>query len=290
MNKYIIVADSTTDLPVELVDNKDLIILPLSYTINDKTYKNYLDYKEQNIDEFYQLLEEGNQATTSQLNPVDYEEALTPILEKGYDVILLTLSSKLSGTYNSARLATLELSEKFKDRQIILIDSKSASLGFGYLTMQAVYAKRANKTIEEVANFINDLIPKVAHWFTVDDINHLRRGGRISAVSSVVAKTLRIKPILYCNEEGALVARTKALSRKRAIKSLFNKMIETGNKEQKLVYIGHGDDIDAANTLAGLIKNQYKEVEILIHNIGPVIGAHTGKGVLALFFEAENRG
>lgn len=290
MSKYIIVADSTTDLPSELINNKDLIVLPLSYTIKDKTYKNYLDYREQDINEFYKLLEEGNLATTTQLNPTDYEEALTPYLEKGYDVIILTISSKLSGTYNSARLASLELKDKYKDRKIILIDSKSASLGFGYLTMQAVYAKNANKTIDELANFVNDLIPRIAHWFTVDDISHLRRGGRISAVSSVVAKTLRIKPILQCSDDGELVPRHKALTRRRAIKALFDKMVETGNKEQRLVYIGHGDDLEAANTLAGYIKKEYNEVEVLIHNIGPVVGAHTGKGVLALFFEAENRG
>lgn len=290
MNKYIIIADSTTDLPNELVSNKDLVILPLGYNINNRSYKNYLDYREQDISEFYKLLEQGNLATTTQLNPTDYEKALTPYLEKGYDIILLTLSSKLSGTYNSARLATLDLKEKYNDRKIILIDSKSASLGFGYLTMQAVYAKNANKSIDEVANLINDLIPKIAHWFTVDDISHLRRGGRISAVSSVVAKTLRIKPILHCNDKGELIPRYRALSRRRSIKALFDKMVEIGNENQRLVYIGHGDDLEAANTLAGYIKNKYKNIEILIHPIGPVIGAHTGKGVLALFFEAKNRG
>lgn len=287
--KYIIIADSTTDLPHNLIDDIHLKILPLGYTINGENYKNYLDFSEQDIDEFYSLLKDGHQATTTQLNPDDYIQAMEPYLKDGYDILLLTLSSELSGTYNSARLATLELKEKYNNNEIILIDSKSASLGFGYIVNELVSKKKDGKTIDELSNYANDLIKRVAHWFTVDDINHLRRGGRISAVSSFVARTLRIKPILHCSKEGKLIPRHKALSRKRSIKALFDQMEKTSLDNINKVFIGHGDDIEAANSLKDMILEKYPNVDVLINHIGPVIGAHTGRGVLAIFYEASER-
>lgn len=287
--KYLLVADSTTDLPADLAEENGIITLPLKYHFGEETFTNYLDYREQSVDIFYDLVKEGQKVTTSQLNPEDVLEKLEPLAKEGNSFIMMTISSKLSGTYNSVRLAFLELAEKYPKQKFILIDSKSASLGLGYIVIKAAKEKQAGKSLEEVETFINELIPTVAHWFTVDDINHLRRGGRISAAASVVAKTLRIKPVLHCSAEGELIARGKALTRKRAIRNLFEKMEETALPNQKLVYIGHGADINAANELASMIKEKYPSVEILINTIGPVVGAHTGQGVLALFFEADHR-
>lgn len=287
--KYLVVADSTTDLPADLAKENGIVTLPLKYHIGEDTFTNYLDYREQSVDIFYDLVKEGHKVTTSQLNAEDVISALEDKVKEGYSILMLTISSKLSGTFNSARLAFIDLKEKYPNQDFVLIDSKSASLGLGYITVQAAKALKEGMTLEENTEFVNNLIPTVAHWFTVDDINHLRRGGRISAAASVVAKTLRIKPILHCSAEGELVSRQKALTRKRAIKSLFDIMKETALPNQKLAYIGHGADLEAANELAKMIKEEYPNIEILINSIGPVVGAHTGQGVLALFFEATSR-
>ncbi|VEU80644.1 DegV family protein [Haploplasma axanthum] len=288
-NEFVIVTDSTTDLPQSIANELGLIVLPLKYNIANETYANYLDYREQDVKDFYDLVRKGNLATTSQLVPEEYIEALSPILESGKDVLILSFSSKLSGTYNSARLATIELQEKFPERKIISLDTKSASLGEGFLVYLTAKEKQKGLTIEEAVEFVNKTMLHVAHWFTVDDINHLRRGGRISAVSSFVAKALNIKPVMHTDNEGALIPRQKAVTRKRAIKALFTKMEETALPDQKIVFIGHGDDLEAAKTLEAYIKEKYPKAEVLINTIGPVIGAHTGQGVLALFFLATER-
>lgn len=287
--KYMIITDSTTDLPADLAKEYGIKILPLKYHFEDKTYTNYLDYREQSVDEFYNLVKAGNKVTTSQLNPEDVIDALDSFAKEGYSFLMLPISSKLSGTYNSVRLAFLDLKEKYPEQEFVLIESNSASLGLGYVTVKAAKAKNEGLSLLENKEYIEKLIPTVAHWFTVDDINHLRRGGRISATASVVAKTLRIKPILHCNENGELVARGKALSRRRSIKTLFDKMTETALENQEMVYIGHGDDLEAANQLKDLVVEAYPNANVLVHSIGPVVGAHTGQGVLALFFEATSR-
>lgn len=286
---YVLVVDSTIDLPADFVDKMDVIVLPLKYHIQDKDYSNYLDYRDQDVKDFYDLVKAGNNATTSQLVPDDFISTLTPYLEEGKDLLITTFSSELSGTFNSSRLATLELQEQFPNRNIITIDTKSASLGYGLLMYLASNAKKEGLSITELEKFIIDTIPTIGHWFTVDDISHLRRGGRISAVSSVLAKALSIKPIMHCNIEGKLIPRNKAISRRKSIKELSIKMGELAASDQKTVFIGHGNDLEAAETLASYVKEAYPNVEILINNIGPVIGAHTGAGVLALFFVATER-
>lgn len=293
MSKFLIVTDSTTDLPVSLIEKHNLLVLSLRYHLEIggevKDFTNYADYREQDIKEFYSLVKDGAKTSTSQLNPEDYLKALKPHLDKGLDILILSFSSELSGTYNSARLAKMDLDEMYPDRKIVLVDTKSASLGEGMLVTLAAKEQAKGKTIEEVAEFVETTSPKVAHWFTVDDINHLRRGGRISGVASLVARALSIKPVLHCSEEGKLVSKAKARHRKNAIKALFDKMVETALENQEEVFIGHGDDLEAAETLKALVLEKYPNVNVLIHTIGPVIGAHTGQGVLALFFLATNR-
>ena len=288
--EYVLVVDSTIDLPIDLVDKMDVLVLPLKYHMDNKDFTNYLDYRDQPVKEFYELVKGGSHATTSQLVPDDFISLLTPLLKEGKDVLITTFSSELSGTFNSSRLATLELKEAFPEREILTIDTKSASLGYGLLMYLAAMEKNKGLSILELEQFINDTIPKIAHWFTVDDISHLRRGGRISAVSSVVARTLSIKPIMHCNIEGKLIPRNKAISRRKSIKALFTKMEETAVLDQQDVFIGHGDDLVAAETLKGYVLEKYPNAKVLINNIGPVIGAHTGQGVLALFFVAGDRG
>lgn len=288
--QFTLFTDSTTDLPFDIVKELDINIIPLTYHIGDKSFVNYLDYREQSVDDFYEQVKAGAMPTTSQVNPEDYLQLLTPLLEKGEDILILSFSSKLSGTYNSGRIAVNELKEKFPNNKIEILDTKSASLGEGFLVRLAALERNKGKSMDEVIEFVNNTIPNVAHWFTVDDISHLRRGGRVSALAAVFAKALTIKPIMHCDINGALVPRNKVRGRKRAIKDLFDKMVATAQPNQEYVMIGHGADLDSANQLKDLIVEHYgSNIEVVVHTIGPVIGAHTGQGVLALFYLAQER-
>lgn len=289
MSKYVIVTDSTTDLPAAHAEALELKVIPLHFNLNGKAYTNYLDNRELDPKVFYDALRGGALPTTSQINPEDYLSFVTPLLKEGKDVLILAFSSGLSGTYNSARIAVEELKQEFPDRKILLVDTKSGSLGEGLLVTLAARQRLAGKPIEEVAHYAQSLVPNLAHWFTVDDIGHLVRGGRLSKVAGFVAKLASIKPVLHCNNEGKLQARHKAIGRKRAIKALVEEMIKTARPGKQTVFIGHGDDLEGAEALAKEVKEHFEIEELVINMIGPVIGAHSGQGTLALFFIADNR-
>ena len=205
--------------------------------------------------------------------------------------MILSFSSKLSGTYNSARLYKEEMIEKYPERKIELIDTKSASLGEGLLVYLTALEKEKGASLEELVEFVNKTIPTVAHWFTVNDIDHLRRGGRISFLASFLAKTLSIKPIMHTDDEGALIPRFKSRGRSKAIRALYEQMKKTALPIPQTVLIGHGSDLEAAKSLEKMIleDEEFNIETIKIYPIGPVIGSHTGQGVLALFFQATNR-
>lgn len=289
MPKFKIITDSTTDLPNDIAVKLGLEVVPLKFYLEGKEYKNYLDNRELDPLEFYDKVLNGAMPSTSQVNADEFLEVAEPYLEDKTDLLFLMFSSALSGTYNSARIATDELKEKYPDRKILLIDTKAASLGEGLLLYLAALEQEKGKSIEEVYQFVLDTIPKVCHWFTVDDIKHLKRGGRISAVSSLIAGALNIKPILYVDDEGRLIPRAKVLGRKKAIKTLVEKMVEKAYPGPQTVFIGHGNDPQAAEQLAELIKEKFEVEKLVINTLGPVIGAHTGQGVLALFFLGESR-
>jgi len=290
MSKFIILTDSTTDLPDSVAKSLDLHVLPLKFHIDNKEYVNYLDNRELDPTAFFNMVKAGAQPTTSQINPEEYVAYLTPILEKGQDVLILAFSSALSGTFNSARIATEDLKEKFPERKILLLDTKAASLGEGlivYLTAKAVKNDKLN--IDEALDYATKLAPQVAHWFTVDDISHLVRGGRVSKVAGFIATVANIKPILHVSNEGKLISRHKAIGRKRAIKGLFDEMEKTAKPGKQTVFISHSNALEDAEKLAAMVKEKFEVEELVINTLGPVIGAHTGAGVLALFFVANNR-
>lgn len=290
MSKFIILTDSTTDLPHKLAEKYNLAVLSLRFNLKGKEYVNYLDGRDLDPKLFYDAVRQGEQPTTSQINPETYIDYLTPILKDGKDVLIMAFSSALSGTYNSARIASEELMMKFPKRKILLIDTKSASLGEGLLVyLTAKEAETKKLSIDETKQFALDMIPHIAHWFTVDDVDHLVRGGRVSKVAGFVAKVANIKPVMHTNDEGRLIPRHKAIGRKRAIKGLFDEMLKTAKPGKQTVFIGHGDDLESADLLAKMIKEKFEIEELVIHMIGPVIGAHTGQGVLALFFVADHR-
>lgn len=286
---YTIIINSSSDLPQEVVNQFKLKLLPLKYNIEDNTYVNYLDHRELGIKEFYNKLRDGALATTSQINAYEYEETIKTEVSKGKDVLILSFSSGLSGSFNAARLAV----ESFKDspQKVLLIDTKAASLGEGLLVYLTALKKEEGKTIDEVYEYANNLVSHIAHWFTVDDLIFLKRGGRLSGVSARIGSLLRVKPILHVDDEGKLVVKAKTIGRKKSLLNLASKLKETIDTSiSNLVFISHGDAEEETQFLKAEILKLNLNLDVkIINHIGPVIGAHSGPGTMALFFTAKHK-
>lgn len=290
MKEYIIVTDSTTDLPASYADEYNIKVIPLGFTIDGKDYLNYLDHRELSTQKFYNMLSLGKIVKTSQVNPNDFYLAFKEILDDGYGVLGIFFSSSLSGTFNSARIAKEQILIEEANAPIVIIDSLCASLGEGLLVHYAVRAKENGMSLEDNANYIEKLKLKVAHWYTIMDMDTLKRGGRISASAAFFAKTLNINPILHVSDEGKLVARMKKIGRKAAINALIDKMLETYDKDENdFVFISHSEAFDDVDKLIELIYDKTGIENILVNEIGPVIGGHCGVGTIALFYIAKHR-
>ncbi|NCB62092.1 MAG: DegV family protein [Clostridia bacterium] len=290
MGDYVIVTDSSADLTPALVEKTGVEVFPLSFTIKDKTYHNYPDDREMSAKQFYSLVRAGERATTAAVNVADLTQGLEPIARSGKDILILSFSSGLSATYQSGELAAAELREQFPERKFYVVDTLSASLGQGMLVCLAAEQKANGKTIEEVRDWVEAEKFHLCHWFTVDDLNHLKRGGRVSAATALVGTMLSIKPVLHMDNEGHLISMGKARGRAASLKALVDKMqelaIEPGSQTP---FISHGDCEEDAKRVADEIKARFGVKEVVINNVGPVIGAHTGTGVVALFFLGKER-
>jgi DegV family protein with EDD domain len=290
MRDFIIVTDSASDLSDDLAKSLDIEVLPLKFVIDGVEYPDYLDHRSMNPKDFYDRVRKGMMPSTAQVNVQEYVDACEKLIKAQKDILILTFSSALSGTYNSARLAVEQLRETYPTFKIHLVDTLAASLGQGLIVYQAGKMRKQGYSIEQVRDDVEKTKLNLAHWFTVSDINHLKRGGRISSTAAAVANLLNIHPILHVSDEGKLIARTKVIGRKKALLALFNKMKETYNPIlHKTVFISHGDDIDAANMLKNMILAELDCDVELINYIGPVIGAHSGPNTIALFFYATSR-
>ena len=290
MSDFVIITDSCCDLPAKLADELDLIVMPLSLLLDGKEYKNYLDEREITFSDFYKSVRAGNSVSTSAVNADTFVNVMESILLQGKDVLSISFSSALSSTYQSSTVAASELIERYPDRKIITIDSLCASLGQGLLIYHAVMQKKQGKSIEEVRDFVEETKHKLCHWFTVDDLNHLQRGGRISKATAVIGSVLNIKPILHTDAEGRLTGVSKARGRKKSLEELIGKMKETAiNPSEQIVFISHGDCIDDAEFVGEMVKSTFGVKEVVINSVGPVIGAHSGPGTVALFFIGSPR-
>lgn len=290
MNDFVIVTDSSADLPNRLVKELGVSVLPLSFTIHEQTYHNHPDNRALDPVEFYRLLRAGETATTAAVNVADYTELLEPVLQSGKDVLILAFSSGLSATYQSSTIAAEELQEKFPQRKIYTVDTLCASLGQGLLVYLAVQEKAAGKTIEEVRDWTEAHKMSVCHWFTVDDLHFLKRGGRVSAATAVVGTMLHIKPVLHVDNEGRLVNMEKARGRGASLMSLVDHIQKTAiDPAGQTVFISHGDCLEDAMKVAEEIKSRLGVKEVVVNTIGPVIGAHAGPGCVALFFVGKPR-
>ena len=240
MSDFTIVTDSSADLPAGLVQELGVEVIPLAFTIQGKTYRNYPDDREMDPKAFYQMLRSGEVATTSAANAFEFTSAVEPILQAGRDVLILAFSSGLSTTCQSAQLAAQELSEKYPERKVYVVDTLAASLGQGLLVWLAAQEKNEGRDIEEVREWVEENKLRLCHWFTVDDLHFLKRGGRISAATAVVGSMLSIKPVLHVDDEGHLINVGKARGRAASLTALVDKMEETAI-DVDTVFISHGD-------------------------------------------------
>lgn len=288
--EYVIMTDSSCDLPQELADQLGLEVLPLEVMADGKNYRNWLDGREIGFKEFYKLAREGKELKTSAVNTAAFEEKMEKLLEEGKDILYIGFSAGLSTTYNSGEAAARELREKYPDRKIYTVDTLAASLGQGMIIYYAAKKKEAGATIEEVRDFVENEKLHMCHWFTVDDLNYLKRGGRISAATAAVGTMLSIKPVMHMDNEGHLVAVGKARGRKAALCQLLDTMGELGEGlEGQTTFICHSDCMDDAQYVASQMKERFGVAQANINWIGPVIGAHTGPGTIGIFFWGRER-
>lgn len=290
MQKYVIITDSTGDLTPALIEEMQVQVLPMAFNLDGVTYRNYPDGREMSSKEFYDKLRAGSQCTTSQITLAEFMDAFTPVLEQGSDILYLAFSSGLSGTYQSSCLAAEELAEQFPDRRILCVDSLQASMGEGLFCYLVARRRLQGGTLDEVAAYARDLAPRVCAWFTVDDLMFLKRGGRVSGAAAVAGTLLGIKPVLHVDTEGHLVAMEKVRGRRASLDGLVKHFAQNADKNYRdmTVFVSHGDCLEDCRYVADKIK-AYGVKRVCIGTIGPVIGAHSGPGTVALFFTGEPR-
>ncbi len=287
MNDFILYTDSACDLPEDML--KSLGIHYRSLTFAFECESEHGD-REVPAKEFYAKMRAGGVAKTAAINTECFREAFEEEIAAGHDILYIAFSSGLSTTYNSGRFALADLKDKYPDRKLIAVDSLCASAGFGLMVYLAAKKKAEGATIEEVEKFVLDTRLHICHWFTVDDLVYLKRGGRISPAATLIGTMLGIKPVLHVDNEGHLVNVSKARGRQASIRALADHYGETAlDKTGGTVFISNGDCVEDAETLRDILAEEYGAKVELITDVGPVIGAHSGPGTLALFFVGSAR-
>jgi len=290
MGDYVIMTDSSCDLPASLAQEMELSVLPLSVYIEDKRYINYLDEREISFSEIYAKLRTKCPAKTSAVNMNDFLGPMEEIVSTGKDLLYIGFSSGLSGTYNAGAAAAQEIGERYPDRKVLAVDSLCASLGQGLLVYHAWLQKKAGMGIDELKQWVEDNRLHLCHMFTIDDLMFLKRGGRVSGATAVVGSMLSIKPIMHVDDEGHLIKIGTARGRKASIKALADAAGQKGiDLENQIIFISHGDCVEDANYLGDIMRTRFHVKDVLVNYVGPVIGAHSGPGTIALFFLGKER-
>ena len=290
MRDFVIMTDSCCDLTAQLAEELGVAVLPLTLTIGDASYRNWLDGREIGFQDFYARIRGGETSTTSAVSVGDFDAAMRPILKSGKDILCLSFSSGLSTTYQSAVIAANDLQEDFPEARVLVVDTLCASLGQGLLVYLCAQEKAKGKTLEELRDFAEETKSHLCHWFTVDDLNHLKRGGRISAATALFGTMLSIKPVMHVDDEGHLIPVAKSRGRKASLLALVDHMAETAiDPAHQTVFISHGDCLEDAQFVADEVRRRFGTTDIRINYVGPVIGSHSGPGTMALFFLGEHR-
>lgn len=289
MRRFAIVTDSASDLPDNYYTEHDVTCIRLGFNMDGVLYEGE-DGAHLDVKEFYARLREGSMPTTFQISPEQAMRSIEPLAASGKDVLAIAFSSGLSGTYNSYVLAARELSKKYPGRKLLVVDSLCASYGQGLLVDYVVKKADEGAAIEEVCAYAEELKSHICHYFTVDNLFHLKRGGRVSATAAVIGSILKIKPVLHVDDEGHLIPIGKAMGRKKSISALVEHMKELEILEpDDPIYISHGDCDEDVQFLIGLLRAEFGNRKILVNMIGSVIGTHSGAGTLAVFFRGRKR-
>lgn len=284
---YIISTDSTADLPASYVKEHGLSVQFLSYAFGDTVYgaDNQMD-----AHAFYECMRSGEMPTTNACIPDEVEHSFEAYLKEGYDILHISFSSGLSASYNNARIAANELAERYPDRKIVLVDSLCASLGQGLLVHYAVTMKESGKDLDEVATWLEENKLHLCHQFTVDDLFHLHRGGRVSKATAILGTLINVKPVLHVDDEGHLTSVCNVRGRKKALLKLIEIMGEQmEGYTNDIIFISHGDCPEDAQFVADQVKARYGIDSFLIDYVSPTIGAHSGPGTVALFHLGKHR-
>ena len=287
MRDYVITVNSTVDLPKEWLEERHVPVIPLKYTIDGETYT---DMEGLSAKEFFDKLREGKMSTTSQVNPEEAADMLEPFLKEGKDILHLGFSSGLSGTLNSMKIAGEMLQEKYPEAKVIVIDTLCACLGEALLLYKALQQKEKGMNIDELAQWVEENKLHICHNVTVDDLHHLQRGGRISKTTAVLGTLVQIKPIIHMDDNGKLQVIGKERGRKKSLHKIVDMAVEQSKGwDNDIIMITHGDCIKDAEYVAKLVREKMGIDNILINNIGTVIGSHTGPGVVAVFCMGNKR-
>lgn len=287
MRDYIITVNSTVDTGKEWLEERNVPVIPLKYTIDGQEYTDMYGLSDK---DFFQKLREGKMSVTSQINPEEAKEMLEPYVKEGKDVLHLAFSSALSGTCNSMKIAAEELQEEYPEAKVIVVDTLCACMGEAMLLYYALKQKEAGKTIEEVAQWAEENKLHVCHNVTVDDLFHLHRGGRVSKTAAVLGTMVKVKPIIHMDDNGALQVIGKERGRKKSLHKIVDMAVERSEGwDNEIIMITHGDCLEDAEYVAKLVREKMGVENVFIHNIGTVIGSHTGPGVVATFCMGNKR-
>ncbi len=285
-----LITDTSANLPEEIIEAFGIKIVSLSFYVNSVEYKSYEKGKKTDLSQFYDMMRRKEEVKTSLVSPEAFEEIFEKTAKNGSDILYIGISSALSGTVQSARVAAELIKEKYPERNIVVYDSLAASLGQGLLVYKAAVMKKEGKNMEEIRQMLDDVRLKLCHWFTVDDLFFLSRGGRVSTTTAFMGTLLNIKPVLHVDDEGRLIPVGKVRGRKQSLNYLIDKFRELNiSGENSIIAISHGDCLEDAEYVKNELSKTYKFDNIIINCIDPVIGAHSGPGTLALFFVGEHR-
>lgn len=289
MRDFVITTDITCDLPEEYIEKRNTKLIPLYYCFDDKIYG---DENTMGPKEFYNRMRGGKTPTTMAANPETAKKYLMNYVNEGYDILHIAFSSALSSTCSVMQNVAKEICEKVPDAKITVVDSLCASMGLGLLVYKAFQMKDAGKSMDEIAQWLEDNKLKMCHIFTVDDLNYLHRGGRVSRTTAIIGNLINVKPVLHVNNEGKLVPIHNVRGRKKSIVSLVDQMEKrlAGYEDMNdIIFISHGDCIEDAEYLASMIRERFGKDNFMINYICPTIGSHSGPGTLALFFMGNER-
>ena len=286
-----IVTDSSSNLVEEMIDNFGLHVLPLTFMVDGEEYQSYLKGQHTDLKQFYTMMREGKVITTSLPNLAESEALMRDLLEQGRDILYLGFSSGLSGTFEATELLMRDLAAEFPERTLLAVDTLAASGGEGLLVWHAVQRARAGAPIGEVRDWVEENKLHLAHWFTVDDLMFLFRGGRVSKTAAWAGTMLNIKPVMHVDDEGHLIPLEKVRGRKKSLNALVDHMEKSAVQpiDNQMVFITHGDCLEEAEYVADQVKERFGVKEVVINYVDPVIGAHSGPGTMALFFLADKR-